>query len=367
MFAGRRSQLAVSGQQLAVSNGRPTSHEPLATIFPPLLPNRGGPPDRFRRRRSESLFGPSGADQQEAQDGCQNGQLWLGVPLRESREMLFGENAIRRPQAAGRRSQFAVAAIYGLQAASPVFWAISPSRRGLTIRKDVFVLLLYIIKWLYAWILPMGGIVLALILLLCYMFRKHSPGRWALAAITAVFYLLSIEPVSNGLIHPLETAYDQPQGADVDGDVIILLGGGSRAGVPDFDGTGQVGSAAANRFLMALRLQKAKDLPILLSGGTILKGDANESEIEKRMLLSLGVPENKIFMDDKSRNTAENAAFSRQICEHQGWKKPILVTSAFHMPRSVRFFTRQGLDVTPYPCDYHTSAATNWSGYSIGL
>ena len=60
------------------------------------------------------------------------------------------------------------------------------------------------------------------------------------------------------------------------------------------------------------------------------------------MLLSLGVPENKIFMDDKSRNTAENAAFSKQICEHQGWTKPILVTSAFHMPRSVRFFTREG-------------------------
>ena len=104
MFAGRRSQLAVSGQQLAVSNGRPTSHEPLATIFPPLLPNRGGPLDRFRRGRPVSLFGPSGADQQEAQDGCQNGQLWLGVPLRESREMLFGENAIRRPQAAVRKT-----------------------------------------------------------------------------------------------------------------------------------------------------------------------------------------------------------------------------------------------------------------------
>ena len=82
----------------------PTSHEPLATIFPPLLPNRGGPPDRFRRRRSESLFGPSGADQQEAQDGCQNGQLWLGVPLWESREMLFGENAIRGPPVAVRKT-----------------------------------------------------------------------------------------------------------------------------------------------------------------------------------------------------------------------------------------------------------------------
>ena len=96
--------LAASGQQLAVSNGNPTSHESLATIFPPLLPNRGGPLDRFRRGHPVSLFGPSGADQQEAQDGCQNGQLWLGVPLWESREMLFGENAIRRPQAAGRSS-----------------------------------------------------------------------------------------------------------------------------------------------------------------------------------------------------------------------------------------------------------------------
>lgn len=168
----------------------------------------------------------------------------------------------------------------------------------------------------------MGGIVLALILLLCYMFRKHSPGRWALAVVTAVFYLLSIEPVSNGLIHPLETAYDQPQGTAVAGDVIVLLGGGSRAGVPDFDGTGQVGSAAANRFLMALRLQKAKDLPILLSGGTILKGDANESEIEKRMLLSLGVPENKIFMDDKSRNTAENAAFPSRSASARAGRSP---------------------------------------------
>ena len=55
---------------------------------------------RYRRGRPVSLFGPSGADQQEAQDGCQNGQLWLGVPLWESRKILFGENAIRRPQLA---------------------------------------------------------------------------------------------------------------------------------------------------------------------------------------------------------------------------------------------------------------------------
>ena len=59
---------------------------------------------RYRRGRPVSLFGPSGADQQEAQDGCQNGQLWLGVPLWESRKILFGENAIRRPPVAVRKT-----------------------------------------------------------------------------------------------------------------------------------------------------------------------------------------------------------------------------------------------------------------------
>jgi hypothetical protein len=77
--------------------------------------------------------------------------------------------------------------------------------------------------------------------------------------ITAVFYLLSTEPVADILIQPLEMAYEQPSLEALDGDVIIVLGGGSRAGVPDVDGTGQVGSAAANRFLTALRLEKDKE------------------------------------------------------------------------------------------------------------
>ena len=169
--------------------------------------------------------------------------------------------------------------------------------------------MLYLVKWIYAWILPLGGIVLAFMILTARLFRKKQAGRWAMLIITAVFYLLSTEPVSDSLIRPLEMAYEQPSLEALDGDVIIVLGGGSRAGVPDVDGVGQVGSAAANRFLTALRLEKAKHLPILLSGGTVLEGEANESQIEKRMLLSLGVPEPRIFMDDKSRNTDRERRF----------------------------------------------------------
>ena len=54
--------------------------------------------------------------------------------------------------------------------------------------------MLYLVKWIYAWILPLGGIVLAFMILTARLFRKKQAGRWAMLIITAVFYLLSTEP-----------------------------------------------------------------------------------------------------------------------------------------------------------------------------
>lgn len=227
------------------------------------------------------------------------------------------------------------------------------------------MMFLYLCKWLYLWLLPLGGIVLALFLLTGYLFYRKGKGRWPLLGITLLLYFLSCEPFSNLLVHPLEETYDQPARRELQGDVIILLGGGSLTGVPDFDGSGQITGDPANRLLTALRLQRATGLPILFSGGTVYSGMANEAEIEKRMLLSLGVPEDKIFLENKSRNTAENAAFSQEIAAQQGWQRPILVTSAFHLPRAVRFFARAGFTVLPYPCDYLTDKEINWSPYSF--
>jgi uncharacterized SAM-binding protein YcdF (DUF218 family) len=98
--------------------------------------------------------------------------------------------------------------------------------------------MLYLIKWLYMWMLPIGGIIIALVVLAVYQFRHKSRGRWALVGIIAILYALSIDPVANLIIRPLETMYEQPAQADLKGDVVILLGGGARAGVPDYDGQG---------------------------------------------------------------------------------------------------------------------------------
>lgn len=62
-----------------------------------------------------------------------------------------------------------------------------------------------------------------------------------------------------------------------------------------------------------------------------------------------------IITDDKSLNTEENALNTAKILRQKGFVKPILVTSAFHMRRSVLFFKKNNIKVIPYPCDYRVN------------
>lgn len=134
-----------------------------------------------------------------------------------------------------------------------------------------------------------------------------------------------------------------------------MLGGGATLDTPNFDDKGQIYSEAANRLLTVLRLYQKTNLPILLSGGQVYSDSGNEAEIAKRELLSLGVPESKIILENKSINTEENAKFTKILLNKYGLHHPVLVTSAYHMERAVLNFKKYNIDVQPYPTDYQTS------------
>ncbi|MFN3947749.1 MAG: YdcF family protein, partial [Aquificaceae bacterium] len=75
-------------------------------------------------------------------------------------------------------------------------------------------------------------------------------------------------------------------------------------------------------------------------------------EIMKQLLEELGVERKSILTDTKSTNTYENALYVKEMCEKKGFKKPILITSAYHMPRAVKAYQKVGLEVLPYPTDF---------------
>jgi len=162
--------------------------------------------------------------------------------------------------------------------------------------------------------------------------------------------------LSGLLVKSLESKYSPP--ADINGDVLVMFGNGATLDTPDLNSSGHLSGAAANRLLTTARLYYVTKLPMILSGGRVFKENGNESQIAKRQLIELGIPEQKIIIEDKSRNTAENALYTRNILEKFDYRKPVLIVSAIQMQRAVMNLEKLGIEVIPYPTDYRKNI--NW-------
>ncbi len=113
---------------------------------------------------------------------------------------------------------------------------------------------------------------------------------------------------------------------------------------------------ASDRFIQGVKLYQTGAVDhILVSGGngSLMKHAFRESKWAETQLLAMGVPQSGILIENDSRNTLENAAFSKRVLDSAGLKPPyVLVTSAFHMPRSLWCYKQEGMNVIPYPCNY---------------
>ncbi|MDQ2863455.1 MAG: YdcF family protein, partial [Bacteroidota bacterium] len=73
----------------------------------------------------------------------------------------------------------------------------------------------------------------------------------------------------------------------------------------------------------------------------------------KDQLIVMGIPDSVIFTEDRSNNTADNAAFAKQILDSLALKPPyLLITSAQHIPRASLLFKNAGVPTKPFPCSY---------------
>lgn len=212
----------------------------------------------------------------------------------------------------------------------------------------------YWIKFLYTtFLLPPGILIIILALFCCKIYKKYRNIALALAIFTFIFYLSTTVMFGDILIHSLENRHWPP--AEVKGDIIIMLGGGATLDTPNVDGQGHLSGSAANRLLTSLQLYHKLKVPIVVSGGQVYKTSGPEAEIARKIFIGAGVPEDKILVENTSKNTTENARFVKKIMDRYGYNDPILVTSAFHMERAVRAFAKVGVGVVPYPADYHAN------------
>ena len=220
-------------------------------------------------------------------------------------------------------------------------------------------------KLVTIFILPPGIFILALIssgVLLLFVKRRKT-GIFNLALGLLLWIFCSI-PFSNYLIGGLESEFDVSP--DVTGDCIILLGGGIIDGVPDFSGLGTPSDRMLARIVTAVRVQKKLDIPIIVSGGRIYQNTNSEAQIARRFMIDLGVAKGQIITEENARDTYENAKYTKEICLKKDYRKPILITSAFHMRRALLSFKKVGLDVIPYPAGFKSKNAQD-AGWTVYL
>lgn len=210
--------------------------------------------------------------------------------------------------------------------------------------------------------LPPGlFLLLGVVSLVLFLAQRKKAAFFVGLGSLLLLYVCSIFPFADLLITPLENDYPPYQAGQGGGArYVVVLGAGIVPKSPEADGRGTLGPESLKRLIYGARIAEQTRLPLILSGGIVPSFPSSESEaaIAKRTLLSLGLHERGILVEGKSRNTWENAV---QVEDRFHPGTAILVTSAFHMPRSVIAFNRNHIHVIPAPTDYLSDRA----GYTV--
>lgn len=202
-------------------------------------------------------------------------------------------------------------------------------------------------KILESFVLPPGMVVVILAALAVYLWKRERKAAVVCAVLSAVIWAGTSKVFSDELIKPLELVYALPDNPR--GDAIVLLCGGFRGGGRPYSSSERLAPGTLERSAAAYKLYKDTGLPIVVSGGAPFSSEP-ESEAAAAWLKELGVPDGKLTVEKASRDTRENADLTMKLCGEKGYKRIILVTSAYHMPRSVLLFAKSGAsDLVPFP------------------
>ena len=223
----------------------------------------------------------------------------------------------------------------------------------------------YLTKLLTLLLLPSSVVTLLLIAGIGLSWSGRSPlwSRRILTAGVGLLVLLGLSPLGNLLVLPLEQRFERPQlPAEVAG--IIVLGGFEITGITAARGQlslNEGGERLTETLLLARRLPRAR---VVFTGGdaSLVLGSRSAADSVGGFLQQAGIEPGRIVLEGKSRTTYENALFLAGMLTPKPGERWVLVTSAFHMPRSVGSFRRQGFDVVPWPVDYRTSGPDDWLG-----
>jgi uncharacterized SAM-binding protein YcdF (DUF218 family) len=186
----------------------------------------------------------------------------------------------------------------------------------------------------------------------------------------AILLLVGWQPLPEAMLRHLEAQYPEvPESANLSGFAgLIVLGGATASGrVSQAHMHPQVGDSAERLSATVAVLQRYPHLRMVYTGGEgdLLGAGPSEADRARMFFEELGAKGPLMQYEAASRNTYENAVFTALVPGVDKTQRWLLVTSAWHMPRSMATFQKAGWNVLAYPVDYRTGDTTHWADYSM--
>lgn len=189
--------------------------------------------------------------------------------------------------------------------------------------------------------------------------RLARLGRRLLIAAIVLLVICGFSPLGNLLLYPLESRFPAWHASAGAPDGIIVLGGSIDADLSAAHATPVVHSAPDRILMGAALARRYPNARIVFTGGSanLISNDAREADYAAVVFESLGVDRARLIMERASRNTYENAVFTKALVEPKPDEHWLLVTSAYHMPRAMGLFRKAGFAVEACPVDWRVGTS----------
>lgn len=190
--------------------------------------------------------------------------------------------------------------------------------------------------------------------------RKRTGTRMAVASVV-LLAAAGFLPIGNLLIRPLEARFPEWDASRGAPDEVVVLGGAISSSLSQDYGEPVLDSDGGRIVAMAKLARAYPNARIVYSGGdaSLLGNEPPEADFVYPLLDSFGIPRSRVLLEARSRNTAENAVFIKEMVKPKAGERWLVVTSAQHMPRAIGCFRKAGFPVEAYPVGWNTKRTIN--------
>jgi len=198
--------------------------------------------------------------------------------------------------------------------------------------------------------MPLSIVIILFFIGLIFLFiKKYEKAKILLSISFLVLVLIGYSPFSNALIKPLENQYASYKNIDSSLNYVLVLGSGHVTN-ENISEVSQLSSSALMRINEGIRIyRQLENAKIIFSGYAGDDKVTPHAFIARDVAISLGVPKDDILTQENAKDTIEEAKTLKKTIANE---KFILVTSAFHMPRSMKIFKNENLNPIAAPTDF---------------